>query len=279
MKNQNNSMFEQLENRRLLAASISNGVLSVVGSIGNDEINIALSETDQTQLVVNMNGTPSQFNVSDITSVSVFAGLGDDRIDIDSDVPFRFFIKCGGGDDYVEGGAHNDTVYGGDGRGFLAPYLGDDLLIGGDGLDLLSGASGDDTIFGGDGNDGITGGFGRDYIKAGAGDDRISGNHGDDSIFGGDGNDVIWGNLGNDLMIGGSGNDCLSGGEDNDTMIGGLGDDDLHGGQGRDEVSGNLGDDDFLDSHDDVLDGGDGDSGDNALNEEAWIDTSGMLNH
>ncbi|HEY9079629.1 tandem-95 repeat protein [Magnetovibrio sp.] len=81
----------------------------------------------------------------------------------------------GGGDDYIDGGAGSDEIYGGGG---------DDTIIGGTGADQLYGESGDDTISGDEG---------ADYIDGGAGDDILSGGAGaDEFVFhAGDGDDIV----------------------------------------------------------------------------------------
>jgi len=139
------------------------------------------------------------------------------------------------GNDTINAGDGNDTVYG---------YGGDDLINGG---------SGNDTLDGGDGNDTISGGPGLDKIFGGSGDDTISGDEDADSIDGQSGNDLLYGNAGDDVMDGGTGNDTLYGGDGNDIMTGNFGTDKLYGG---------AGDDVFLAEWDegfgDYYDGGDG---------------------
>ena len=80
-----------------------------------------------------------------------------------------------GGDDYIDGGAGNDEIYGGGGA---------DTIVGGAGRDPLYGEAGDDTI---------TGDQGADYIDGGAGDDILAGGVGaDEFVFrAGDGDDIV----------------------------------------------------------------------------------------
>ncbi|WP_226550066.1 Hint domain-containing protein [Celeribacter naphthalenivorans] len=97
---------------------------------------------------------------------TVYGGDGDDLID-DVDL-----ANVNDFDDYLDGGAGNDTIYGG---------AGNDTILGGTGNDILFGEDGDDTIYGGEGADIIDGGAGDDTIYAGGGD----------TIYGGTGNDTI----------------------------------------------------------------------------------------
>lgn len=79
------------------------------------------------------------------------------------------------GDDWVEGGASDNTFSGG---------AGGDVLKGGDGDDTLNGDAGDDTLIGESGNDTIAGGAGNDTIVYGTED-------GNDTVDGGDGDDTL----------------------------------------------------------------------------------------
>ncbi len=76
--------------------------------------------------------------------------------------------------DYVDGGAGNDSIWGGDGA---------DMLIGGDGSDRLSGERGADTLDGGSGTDALNGQDGNDLLDGGAGLDSVSGGNGDDVLI------------------------------------------------------------------------------------------------
>lgn len=61
----------------------------------------------------------------------------------------------------LEGGAGNDTIFGGNGGGA------GDIITTSDGNDVIKGFRGDDTIFAGTGDDTITGGKGSDFIDLG----------------------------------------------------------------------------------------------------------------
>ncbi|HLF92904.1 MAG TPA: SdrD B-like domain-containing protein, partial [Planctomycetota bacterium] len=87
---------------------------------------------------------------TDVQSVWIDAGAGDDRVDASA-------LKAGV-DLTVLGGAGDDTVRGGHG---------DDLLLGGEGADLLIGGSGPDVLIGGAGADRLVGGPGDDLLIAG----------------------------------------------------------------------------------------------------------------
>jgi Ca2+-binding RTX toxin-like protein len=176
-------------------------------------------------------------------------------------------------DDFLFGGAGNDTLYGG---------LGNDVLDGGTGTDNLNGGQGDDKLFGGadadmlngnEGNDQLLGDAGNDTIWGGVGNDQIWGGEGDDTllgftpsndakqtlssvngvmetdndtIYGGLGNDNVNGGLGDDALYGDEGADQLSGGEGHDSLWGGVGNDNLFGQVGNDQIWGGDGDDTLM---------------------------------
>ncbi len=187
-------------------------------------------------------------------------------------------------DDFLDGGAGNDELYG-DG--------GDDTLVGGAGEDQLFGdyagtyyvgvggawtdeavfdEFGDDVLDGGDGDDLIFGMGGNDVLFGGADVDTMFGNDGADMLSGGDGNDALLGDSasdtspGDDLLFGDAGFDLLQGEAGNDQLDGGEDDDELQGGSGHDALFGGTGNDLLFGeatsfqgpAGDDMLDGGDG---------------------
>lgn len=142
---------------------------------------------------------------------------------------------------YIDGGAGNDTIQGGD--------LGNDLL-GSEGNDVLVGGKLDDWLFGGEGNDRLFAGdanFSFDdstyagetaaiiaavSVDAGNGD-LLDGGDGDDRLYGGRGSDWLKGGAGIDILIGGAGGDIIEGGAGNDRGAGGEAY--LRGGAGSDQ--------------------------------------------
>jgi Ca2+-binding RTX toxin-like protein len=92
------------------------------------------------------------------------------------------------GDDYIEGGAGDDTIFGQDDNDTILGGLGNDLLDGGIDDDTIEGGAGNDTIIGGHGDDLMNGGGDRDLflvaqtfgVQDGTGDTVIGGETGDD---------------------------------------------------------------------------------------------------
>jgi Ca2+-binding RTX toxin-like protein len=215
-------------------------------SDGDDNVLIKLSP-DQTQIVVAAFGIEQPF--SDVTSILIDAGRGNDRIEIAAEVITPILIYGGLGDDLLIAGGGPATIYGGRGNDTIYGSSADDVIYGEDGDDIIYGLDGDDTIYGGNGNDTIYGGKGDDRIFGEAGNDILYGNQGNDLIVGGLGDDILHGDLGDDELWGdnldgtGDGNDVLYGGRGNDNLHGGGGNDQLWGGLGSDQLFGGPGDD------------------------------------
>ncbi len=70
-----------------------------------------------------------------------------------------------------------------------------------DGDDNLDGGLGNDTLFSGTGNDQLEGGRGADILRGGSGNDRLEGDLGADQLFGGGGGDWLDGGSGDDVYV------------------------------------------------------------------------------
>ncbi|HUG11386.1 MAG TPA: calcium-binding protein, partial [Opitutaceae bacterium] len=210
------------------------------------------------------------YHIGDNKLIIVYGGDGNDVINLDGlGDGIKYFVDAGAGDDVVVGGQAGGEMYGG---------LGNDTLTGGDGRDLIVGGLGNDKIDGGGGDDWLFGDNGSvsefvlnvdgsdvDMIRFRAlatvddGDDTIRGGEGNDIVFGGGGYDLIYGGEGNDLLIGDGGyfeGPASSGGIPtsngfvdvaniitrgigaNDRIYGGAGNDTILGGPGNDLLDG-----------------------------------------
>src|SRR3954471_12661076 len=178
--------LEQLEPRQLLTATLTNGLLSILGTNANDQINVSRSKTGKVtvtektilvsgnQTIITNLGTHT-FAASAIGQVIIRTTLGNDT------------VTCTGGS--------------------ANPYRFPTTIDGGAGDDSLSGGAGADRLVGGDGNDRLTGNAGNDTLLGDAGDDRLNGNDGNDQLFGAAGRDSLTGGNGSDLPDGGGNND------------------------------------------------------------------------
>jgi Ca2+-binding RTX toxin-like protein len=166
-------MFETLENRRLLAATLSGGVLTVTGTEGNDIIEVQ-KRSESGQLKLELNGTETRYALSDVQKIVIDGLGGDDFIEYSGrrgGLNIPGVINGGAGNDTLQGGPANDTIDGGDGNDRIEGKGGNDVLSGGNGDDFIQGGAGDDSVNGGNGDDDVLGGKGHDRCKGGRGND------------------------------------------------------------------------------------------------------------
>src|ERR1044071_485873 len=137
-------MYDTLEPRCFLTASLAGHVLTIQGGIGNDNIRVLESDSS---LVVRGLGQPQSYNPVGIQLILIFAHSGDDIISC-SQSPIPCFIRGGAGNDTEIGSTFADTLIGGSGNDVLYGGEGDDLLVGRAGDDALHGEEGNDRLFG-----------------------------------------------------------------------------------------------------------------------------------
>jgi Ca2+-binding RTX toxin-like protein len=202
---------------------LSNNILTINGTAFADLIGLWF---DGTQLVTRINGENFSFARSSVQRIEVFAGAGDDLVDLRT-IDINTYVFGDDGDDTIFGGAGRDTLTGGAGR---------NRLYGGDGDDRLNGSNGRDFLFGEGGNDTLYGNGGNDFMDGGGGVDRLFGGDGDDVLFGGGSNDKLYGEGGNDTLYGQGQSDLISGGDGDDVIYGGGGNNTLRGDAGNDTI-------------------------------------------
>ena len=138
------------------------GVLTVSGTPGDDQIAVRVSPADPTRLQVDFGNGAAVFTFArfDVTQIEVDGGAGNDVIRADESA-----------------GAFTDTI--------------PTTLDGGAGDDTLTGGVGADTIRGGAANDIVDAGRGNDTVSLGAGDDSFTWDPGEqsDTVDAGAGND------------------------------------------------------------------------------------------
>lgn len=262
---------ELLEPKQLLSVNslVVSGDLTVVAD-ANESLAIRLNPSNaaQVQLLVDgqVSNTFPSISPSQVRSISIFAGQGDNLIDLSAvtSAAFTFqnpvtldrlqiLVDAGNGADRLigsldiandlRGGDGNDTLTGGSSSDTLNGGNGQDQITGGQGNDSLVGGDGNDSIFGEDGNDTLISGNGNDSTDGGAGNDTLEGNNGSDTLTGGDGDDTLNGDGGTDSLLGNAGNDVVLGGDLGDAIFGGDGNDTLDGQAGSDTILGDAGDD------------------------------------
>jgi Ca2+-binding RTX toxin-like protein len=161
---------ESLENRRLFAVTLTNGVLAIDGTDAGDTISVTSRATTVT---VRVNADRTTYNFADVDAVTINGLGGDDKISLGNRLDVPALIDGGGSDDRITGGRADDVITGGDGNDRISGGAGDDQLFGGAGSDRLLGGDGDDDLSGGAGPDVLAGGAGFD--TADANDDLRSG--------------------------------------------------------------------------------------------------------
>jgi Ca2+-binding RTX toxin-like protein len=168
-----------------------------------------------------------------INDVSVAPGDGDDKVNAAGVQPFDGPLTLPA---ELEGGDHDDTVFGGNGPDLLEGGTGDDILKGRGGLDELHGDSGKDFLDGDEGDDiaeyeyapsGVTvdlrlngyqdtGGAGSDlladveHVRGSGHADVLIGNESDNILKGRGQADRLVGNGGDDLADGDAGDDTAA---------------------------------------------------------------------
>lgn len=212
----------------LSAANCPAGYQVVVGTAGNDVINVSVS--------------PNPYNVNPALPICIMGLGGNDTITSGSAADF---IGGGSGNDNIHGGGGDDQIYGETGDDTMFGDDGNDLINGDDGNDTSNGGNGADHIVDGRGNDIIHGNAGNDWLQSGADDDQVFGDDGDDTIDAGGGNNTLWGGTGNDLMqvTTSFGVNTFHGEDGNDNIQGGSWIDTIEGGNGNDTITGNAADD------------------------------------
>jgi Ca2+-binding RTX toxin-like protein len=161
---------ERLESRTLLSVSLEQGVLTLTGTDGDDQITAGVFTRRSVQAAwrgrwqvldersrvryceVQVNGEVRRFKAFKIKSVVVHAGAGDDTVILGGDyvtnVPVQFaprsqpldadaIVHGGDGADFIVGGGRNDSLYGEGGDDRVFGLRGRDMVDGGDGNDTL----------------------------------------------------------------------------------------------------------------------------------------------
>jgi Ca2+-binding RTX toxin-like protein len=276
-------VFEGLEVRQHLSATLIDRILHIEGTTGDDTIAIVtqsnVSMPGQEFFAVRVNGdAEEQFLLSKVDGLQISGLLGNDHIQL-TRIRVHSTIDGGAGNDTIVGGDANDVIVGGRGNDQIDGGSGRDLLSGGDGKDKLHGQDGDDTLFGCAGNDGLSGGAGADQFFGGRGSDTVDYSDRSDDLLIMIGDFIrpeAWPTLGGEVAmpypqhvevdtlagcgwaegdnistdvenaIGGSGNDVITGSAVANVLVGNRGNDSIYGALGLDTLYGNDGDDELF---------------------------------
>jgi uncharacterized delta-60 repeat protein len=116
--------------------SVSGGIMRIGGTAAADAVS-----ANGNNIVVN----GATHSLAGITEVRIWAGQGDDSIDL-SGLSVPAVVSGGGGNDALTGGSANDLIFGDAGNDTLDGRNGNDFLIGGFGVDKLGGQKGHDIL-------------------------------------------------------------------------------------------------------------------------------------
>lgn len=132
------SLFQSLESRQMLAASLVNGVLTVTGTEAADHI--GLDPRTTTQLRVEIGTRKQFFDLRQITKIVVNGLGGNDSIEVNKRNPIAIGVEIhgGAGNDYIKGSNASDRLFGEAGNDFIEGKGGNDLIDGGAGNDLVN---------------------------------------------------------------------------------------------------------------------------------------------
>lgn len=197
---------EGLTRQKRFLVQVSNlpEALVISGTAGSDVI--SLTKPDSTHLRVTLSGAATDYVLSAVTSITVSAGDGNNKVSVAAGI-MAVRITAGIGNDTLFGGQGNDTLSGGAGNDVLKGKDGDDVLKGNGGNDRMLGSGGNDALIGGAGTDTLTGGTGSNNLAGGAGSDTLYAGTGPDTLLGGGGDDWIYArNTVADLIDPGTGN-------------------------------------------------------------------------
>ncbi|MEI7698610.1 MAG: phosphatase PAP2 family protein [Planctomycetia bacterium] len=133
------------------ATLVTNNQLEIRASDKRDSINVE-SASGKLRVVVNgkLTGTVPQ---SFVNRIVIYAGAGNDTINISNRITIPAVIHGGAGNDDIYGGGGGDQIFGDGGNDVLFGRDGDDWLYGGYGSDRLDGQNGRDHLFGEEGSD------------------------------------------------------------------------------------------------------------------------------
>src|SRR5687767_921841 len=138
-------MIETLETRRLLAATLSDGVLEVTGTGNNDTIHVRV---ENKAVVLFFNVGETRYKLGNVSRIEINGRGGNDWIANGTTIPSQLvggdgadMLAGGNGNDSLVGGGGNDKLYGNGGVDKMNPGTGNDIVVGGLGTDTVTYAS------------------------------------------------------------------------------------------------------------------------------------------
>lgn len=127
----------------------ANGTLLILGSPGDDHVNVRLDKKSQQIIVQAGNQQIGAFDAAMVSTIQFMGLAGDDHINVNPHVTATAILDGGAGNDFLNGGWGNSVLLGGPGDDHLLGSKGRDLMIGGTGRDHLNAQQNDDILIGG----------------------------------------------------------------------------------------------------------------------------------
>lgn len=220
---------------RMLYSEPDNGVLRTQPFDDDRGISIDVRQDDAGNTWLTRDGFTTRFRTSDIKSVSLTDGLGDDTVVVESSVHLPVtFASISGNDSFTGGGGINTLDADGRGKLLSDHTYNDDTTV-------TLADDGGSVQFADGGTLTLHGAF--PQIVTGRGNDKIVGTSRAETILAGDGNDTIVGNGGGDSIDGGAGADNITASKTHDTIVADAADtivdtDTTSGGDGGDDSGG-----------------------------------------
>lgn len=141
--------FDRLDTRVLptagVSASLANGILTVVGTNGPDQITLDVSGPSRFRRMwnpgaVTVEGVGS-YALNQVAAIVIYGGSGDDVIQVNDQgrLAAPVFIDAGNGNDVVAGGLGMEYISGGAGNDIVGTFNPADAIDGGTGLNWING--------------------------------------------------------------------------------------------------------------------------------------------
>jgi hypothetical protein len=130
-----------------VSAALHDGVLTVLGSRGDDDIDVFLRR-NKIDVVAGSKQVGS-FDATEVNTIEVFGVRGNDEISVSSQIKATALIDGGVGNDRLFAGGGSTVLVGGPGKDLLIAGSGRDVLIGGTDTDVLKTGRGGSIVIGG----------------------------------------------------------------------------------------------------------------------------------
>jgi uncharacterized protein YkwD len=135
---------ETLEDRAVPAtANLTNGVLTIFGNSGQDNIQVNQSNGQLT-----VSGIAGSYSTSQVRAIVVDTGDDADTITLSPSVTVESFLYGSSGNDTIQGGSGRNHIYGGNGNDVLRGGSASDELYGGAGSNTVTGPAGATVVSG-----------------------------------------------------------------------------------------------------------------------------------